>query len=328
MRDGSDEAEICDATAGEQEAGELVSVIVVTYNAAAFVLETLDSIREQSYEPLELIVADDGSRDGTVVACRDWIAKHGERFTRCEVVTVPTNTGTTANCNRGIRAARGNWLKLIAGDDALMPDAIATFVAHARAHPDVRFMHADVAIYLGTFDEAQREAPTCSRAFQVNQPGLSARQQFEILLRCNKIWAPTVMAHRSVFDEHGLYDETAGLWEDLPLFLRLTRAGIRLHFVDFIAVRYRRSPISVQRANATGRPQITRFECDVARYYLDHYLSELPLWERTVRGTLHRRTLALHRLGLRSGKRSTKLITKATGFPWVLIERKIVEHYR
>ena len=51
----------------------LVSVVVITYNSEKYILETLESIKTQSYKNLELIISDDCSKDDTVMICRDWL---------------------------------------------------------------------------------------------------------------------------------------------------------------------------------------------------------------------------------------------------------------
>ena len=81
----------------------LVTVAVIAYNSSKTVVETLDSIKNQSYQNLELIVSDDGSTDDTVTVCENWIANHQARFIRTELITVAKNTGTSANINRAIR---------------------------------------------------------------------------------------------------------------------------------------------------------------------------------------------------------------------------------
>ncbi len=71
----------------------LISVPVVTYNSSKTVLETLDSIYNQTYENLELIVSDDCSTDNTVDICQEWINAHKERFVRTELLVDEKNTG-------------------------------------------------------------------------------------------------------------------------------------------------------------------------------------------------------------------------------------------
>lgn len=64
----------------------LVSVVVITYNSEKYILETLESIKTQSYKNLELIISDDCSKDDTVMICRDWLDKEGERFIRTKLI--------------------------------------------------------------------------------------------------------------------------------------------------------------------------------------------------------------------------------------------------
>jgi alpha-1,3-rhamnosyltransferase len=66
--------------------------------------------------------------DNTVEICRDWIKANKERFIRTDLITVKKNTGVAPNINRGNKAASGEWLKVIAGDDILLPDAIHEYV--------------------------------------------------------------------------------------------------------------------------------------------------------------------------------------------------------
>ena len=102
----------------------LVSIIVITYNSSKYVLETLESAKAQTYQNIELIVSDDCSIDNTVEICREWIENNKERFVRTELITAEKNTGIPANCNRGVKAAQGEWVKLIAGDDILYNNCI------------------------------------------------------------------------------------------------------------------------------------------------------------------------------------------------------------
>ena len=78
----------------------LVSVCVVTYNSAATIVDTLESIKAQTYQNLELVVSDDCSKDDTVKVCREWIAANKDRFAAATVIESEVNTGVSANCHR------------------------------------------------------------------------------------------------------------------------------------------------------------------------------------------------------------------------------------
>lgn len=80
----------------------LVSCTVLSYNSAKTILETLESIKAQTYQNIELIVSDDCSKDNTVELCRQWIAVNKNRFVRVVLLTVKENTGVCANGNRAI----------------------------------------------------------------------------------------------------------------------------------------------------------------------------------------------------------------------------------
>ena len=95
----------------------LVSVIIPTFNRATMVVEAVDSVLAQSYQPLEIIVVDDGSTDDTAVR----LSGYGERI---KVIRRPLNRGVSAARNCGIRQSCGHYLALLDSDDLWLPDKI------------------------------------------------------------------------------------------------------------------------------------------------------------------------------------------------------------
>ncbi|WP_448522236.1 glycosyltransferase family 2 protein, partial [Schleiferia thermophila] len=201
----------------------LVSIIVITYNSAKFVLETLESAKAQTYQNIELIISDDASTDNTVEICRQWVEENKERFIRTEIITVPENTGIPANCNRGVKAAKGEWVKLIAGDDALLENCVEKYIIKAKENPEIEVMHSNVIHYRGFLIEEFRLPAFNSRSLKINQPDISAKEQFEILLRCNKVWAASLFLKKTIYEKVGPYDESVKYWEDRPMLLKITR---------------------------------------------------------------------------------------------------------
>ncbi len=114
----------------------LVTVSVVTYNSANYIEATLQSVWSQSYPHIELIISDDASTDDTVAICRQWLLKHKERFVRTQIIVSEFNTGVSANRNRAEVTARGCYIKPLAGDDQLTPEAISRYVTHIESHPN------------------------------------------------------------------------------------------------------------------------------------------------------------------------------------------------
>lgn len=114
----------------------LVSIVVITYNSGNTILETLDSIYNQTYSNIELIICDDFSRGNTIDLCEKWIGENGKKFTDVSLLQNRKNTGTVKNLNNGIKASNGKYVKPLAGDDQLVSSAIEEFVHFMQIHKD------------------------------------------------------------------------------------------------------------------------------------------------------------------------------------------------
>lgn len=242
----------------------LVSVFVLTYNSSKTVVETLDSIYQLTYPQIELIVSDDASKDNTVEVCKDWIEEHKARFANVQLMTVPKNTGTTQNFHRAVAACHADWLKGIAGDDALYPDSISNLMDFCAEHKEARMILGNA----GRFDTLLDDAHFTG----VSGPDLdvikvsTAKQQYDILLCWACIDAPAVFYHRSVFEEPELQNCGYGVLEDYPLFLRYTKLGHYIYYCDTMVCKYRQSATSVQRTN--------NYSNLITKSYLAHFFGE------------------------------------------------------
>ena len=111
----------------------LVSVIVPAYNAAGFISRCVESIVSQSYQELEILLLNDGSRDDTLAICR----KLAEADPRIRVIDKP-NTGAADTRSCGLALARGEYIQFADSDDYLLPGCTANLVAAARrSHADL-----------------------------------------------------------------------------------------------------------------------------------------------------------------------------------------------
>jgi glycosyltransferase involved in cell wall biosynthesis len=112
----------------------LVSVVVPVYNHERYVESALDSVGAQGHPALELIVVDDASSDGTPAAIERWCARAraGGRYARIESLRNASNLGAHASLNRGMAAARGEYLALLNSDDRYSPRRVETLLARMR----------------------------------------------------------------------------------------------------------------------------------------------------------------------------------------------------
>lgn len=218
----------------------IITVIVLTYNSSSTVIETLDSIRNQSYRNIELIIADDKSADDTANVCRKWIDVNSDRFVNCQVIVPESNTGTSANCNRGIKASHGEWIRVIGGDDLIPERALEIQIAYISQHDDIRILNG----YCVNFKEedgimtqlpSPKKIDTNPRFYES-----TAQEQYQYLLRHYDFGITDgTLIHRSIYRDVTMYDENYSLIEDLPFWLTVTKAGIKYHYVDTPTMLYR-----------------------------------------------------------------------------------------
>jgi glycosyltransferase involved in cell wall biosynthesis len=115
----------------------LVSVITPTLNQARYILDTLQSVRDQWYEEVEHIVVDGGSSDDTIEILRTQGQPRRFRWTS------GPDTGMYDAVNKGLRMARGEILAYLNSDDLYLPWTIQTAVDYLQAHPEVDLVYGD-----------------------------------------------------------------------------------------------------------------------------------------------------------------------------------------
>lgn len=217
----------------------LVSVIVVTYNSSQFVIETLDSIYNQTYSNIELIISDDYSTDKTIGICQNWINENKKRFKKIEIITSEKNTGIPANCNRGFAKANGEWIKVIAGDDCLYPEAIEKYMLYVNTNKS-EIVFSSMNIFQNNFEISNLVESNISPSpiFKYNKS--SAKEQFDLLTLGNAIFAPSIFIKKELFEIVNKYDEEITLCEDWPMWLKITQKGYVFHYLDDVLVKYRK----------------------------------------------------------------------------------------
>lgn len=230
-----------------------VSIIVVTYNSASTIIDTLESIKNQSFRDFELIIADDGSKDKTVSIIKEWIKENKD--INSKLVESDKNYGLPHNCNNGLNASNGEYIKLLAGDDTLEKNAIMEYINFVNSHNDYEIAVSD----LNVFGDDRNCNEVIEQIIKNNQRVmLEANRQYENLLRYNFITAPSVgLIKRHVLMEFGGYDENYPAFEDYPLNLKLSQNGYKYIFIPSKLVNYRISKNSI-----TGKKNSFLFESE------------------------------------------------------------------
>ena len=200
----------------------------------------------QDYPRIELIISDDCSKDDTIDKCLDWILKYKDHFDGCRVIKSEKNTGVTANCNRACRGIRGEYLKLLAADDLLAPNAISEFVNYMLSNPTAVYVFSRVTVFGGNQDTV---AFFTSTVFDYSFFTLQQGEQYKWLIGhwFQPIPAASCFINVSLALDSGVlyYDERIPMLEDWPKWIVLSEKGIVFHFIDKELVKYRVSDTSI-----------------------------------------------------------------------------------
>ena len=217
----------------------LVSIAIVTYNSSKYIIDTLNSVKAQSYENIELIISDDCSPDNTVELCRNWLDANKDRFVRTKLITVDKNSGVTCNCNRAKAAAEGQWFKLLAGDDLMMPDCIKENVEFITANPKAKIIFSKTQLFTETEGKINLSDKFLPKPYTKEIFASSAEYQHDCLSQYNFLPAPSSFISEEIFRKHD-YNETYPASEDWADWFKLTGLGYKLYFFPSVTTLYRR----------------------------------------------------------------------------------------
>ncbi|WP_031437387.1 glycosyltransferase family 2 protein [Methylobacter tundripaludum] len=179
-----------------------ISVVIPSYNRRERLKRALLSVYSQTSLPAEIVVIDDGSTDGTEAMLRREFPLVNYYYQK--------NLGVSAARNLGIQQATGDWLAFLDSDDEWLPEKLATQKAALATHPEHKICHT--------------EENWIRNGTQVDVPKKYAKTGGWIFSRCLPLCAvspSTVLIHRSVLTDIGLFDVRLPACEDYDLWLRI-----------------------------------------------------------------------------------------------------------
>ncbi len=218
-------------TSTAQGSHPLVSIVVCTYNQEAFVRETLESIVQQTYPHVEIIVSDDGSLDATPAIIREYQAQYPDKF---KPVFSAHNTGIPANINRGLKQITGELVAWLDGDDLMLPNKIERQVRVMQQHPSAIGCYHDCDVF-------DSETGNSLGSFNFLYNGLTKLREgaLEHVLQPRYFGIPSAtMARAWALPAHG-YDERLKHFSESVFFMEVFRNG-NIVAINEILGRYRR----------------------------------------------------------------------------------------
>ena len=180
-----------------------ISVIIPTYNRKNTLPRAVESVLNQTYKPVEIIIVDDGSTDGT----KEWFS---EMYPLVHYI-YQVNSGVSSARNTGINSARGDWIALLDSDDEWLPDKLELQVKLLQNNAELRFCHTN-EIWI-------------RNGVRINQMKKHQKYGGNIFKKCLdicRISPSSSLFHTSVIKDVGLFDESLDVCEDYDLWLRIT----------------------------------------------------------------------------------------------------------
>lgn len=216
----------------------LVSVLIPTYNRADYLPAALQSVLQQSFTDLEVIIVDDGSIDQT----HQFLAQIHDPRVRC---LTQANAGTAAARNTALRAARGRYVACLDSDDLWNAQFLAVTLPPLEADPQIG------VVYVRCRSIDQAGAPL---ARMVGVPPLFADDMLASLVYGDHLCAIGAVTRRELLERVGGWEHTLVNTEDWDLWLKLAPLT-RFQFVDQVLASIR---VHTGRATGHASPRLRR----------------------------------------------------------------------
>ncbi len=187
-----------------------ISVYIPSYNNARFLPECLDSILSQTFKDFEIVVADDGSQDGSNEILRDYQSRYPNKI-RYLFHPGHGHKGFAPTCNLAIQHSHGEYIARNDSDDIWVPEKLVQQISVLDNHPEFGLVYS----YAQYVDELGNELPGLCGTDVTKDKNPVAH-----LLLTQQIPENTVVFRRRVFDQIGFYDE-ALVYSDWDLMVRV-----------------------------------------------------------------------------------------------------------
>ncbi|MBU3101633.1 MULTISPECIES: glycosyltransferase [Clostridium] len=223
----------------------LVSVLVLSYNNFKYMKECLNSILEQNYQHIEIIISDDFSSDFKKDEIEQFIMDNRkENIVNYVINQNSCNLGTVKNLNKSISLATGNYFINLACDDVLFDGEVISNIVKYFLESN----YLVLAGYVAEYDEQLKECLLTTPIWQyIKHIYGNPIDCYRLLCEGNFIPAPGMSYKRELIDRYGMYDEEYKLLEDYPRWLYLSRNGCSIGFLPRYIAKYRKGGISFNR---------------------------------------------------------------------------------
>ncbi len=210
----------------------MISIIVATYNAAITLQQCIDSVVEQTYANIELIVIDGGSTDGTVDLLK--ASDHLINYWVSE-----SDDGVYSAWNKGLLQAKGDWICFVGADDYILDSQVLERMAAKLA-----IIPSDISVAYGQIMLLNNNG---ENLYAIGEPWVEVKERFKQVM---SIPHPGLMHRRSLFEQNGIFDESFRISGDYELLLRELKTADAVFIPDIIIIGMRQGGLSSSPSNS------------------------------------------------------------------------------
>ena len=222
---------------------KLFSIILTHYNQMEYIGEALKSIFEQDYPNIELIITDDASKDFDKQKIEKLINKYKKgNIKQYKIIQNKENLGTVKTLNKALDVVKGEYISFFAADDKLYNEHVFSNYVKSFDKYNTNIVTAQAYLYDENMDKLFERAVNIKEAIHNNS--ISAFNLFEKMsISC--IYAAGATCYKKcVFEKYGKFEEDYKLVEDWTYWLKITRLGEKMTYVDFPSLKHRDGGVS------------------------------------------------------------------------------------
>ena len=206
----------------------LVSIAIITYNQKEFLKECIESILIQDYKNIEIVVADDGSSDGT----QEMLLNYEQEYPNLFVLKLAkVNSGITKNHNVAHFACKGEYIAWIGGDDLMMPGKIIKQVGFMEANPNCTLLYHNLEVFFSDGNQ---------KSYLLNSKNNAKEGDVKTVIKYGSFnGASSTMIRRSKAPKYG-FDERVQIASDWMYWVEALGNGGEIRYMDEVLGKYRR----------------------------------------------------------------------------------------
>ena len=255
------------------ETKPLVTIGIPNYNYSQFIITTLNSVKDQTYRNIELIVIDDLSTDNSLSLIDDWIDKYSGPLT-IKFIKNSSNLGLTKSCNLILKNANGKYFQTLDADDILLPHKIEKQVEIMERSINTALIYSNIGV---VNEDGVLISTDYLARIGYNKNEMPAGRIFEKLIHFNFIPLPSVLIDTTKARKVGGFNETLQV-QDYYMWLKLSEQFETIYLPENTAL-YRQHNKSMSNNSLTSPSSVD----SVLNIKFSYYKEGNPEIRKTIR---------------------------------------------